>query len=136
MMKKLFLWALLAVFTLPIFAKHVDVETAKTVARTFWEQNLGKQTRATFSDVASQTEFTKFYILNTGDGFVIVSADDIAVPILGYGLTRAGTRRTSCVHSALPWGSPAPASLVLHHGSRISTRIVGSCFLLRDGLFV
>ena len=84
MMKKLFLWALLAVFTLPIFAKHVDVETAKTVARTFWEQNLGKQTRATFSDVASQTEFTKFYILNTGDGFVIVSADDIAVPILGY----------------------------------------------------
>ncbi len=84
MMKKLFLWALLAVFTLPIFAKHVDVETAKTVARTFWVQNLGKQTRATFSDVASQTEFTKFYILNTGDGFVIVSADDIAVPILGY----------------------------------------------------
>lgn len=84
MMKKLFLWALLAIFTLPMFAKHVDVENARTVARSFWEQNLGKQTRATFSDVTSRTEFTNFYIFNTGDGFVIVSADDIAVPILGY----------------------------------------------------
>ncbi len=76
--------ALLALFSLPIFAEHVDVEVARTVARSFWEQNLGKQTRATFSDVSSQTEFTKFYIFNTSDGFVIVSADDIAVPILGY----------------------------------------------------
>ena len=76
--------ALLALFTLPIFAEHVDVEVARTVARSFWEQNLGKQTRATFSDVTSQTEFTKFYIFNTSDGFVIVSADDIAVPVLGY----------------------------------------------------
>lgn len=84
MMKKLFLWALLAIFTLPMFAKHVDVENARTVARSFWEQNLGKQTRATFSDVTSQTEFTNFYIFNTGDGFVIVSADDIAYPVLGY----------------------------------------------------
>ncbi len=76
--------ALLALFSLPIFAEHVDVEVARTVARSFWEQNLGKQTRATFSDVSSQTEFTNFYIFNTSDGFVIVSADDIAVPILGY----------------------------------------------------
>ena len=84
MMKKLFLWALLAIFTLPMFAKHVDVENARTVARSFWEQNLGKQTRATFSDITSQTEFTNFYIFNTSGGFVIVSADDIAYPVLGY----------------------------------------------------
>ena len=83
-MKKLSLLALLVIFTLPIFAKHVDVETAKTVARTFWSQNVGQSTRAPFSDVTSQTEFTTFYILNTSDGFVIVSADDIATPILGY----------------------------------------------------
>ena len=83
-MKKLSLLALLVIFTLPIFAKHVDVETAKTVARTFWSQNVGQSTRAPFSDVTSQTEFTNFYILNTSDGFVIVSADDIATPILGY----------------------------------------------------
>ena len=83
-MKKLSLFALLVLFVLPIFAKHVDVEVARTVAQTFWEQNLGKQTRAAFSDVASQTEFTKFYIFNTGNGFVIVSADDIATPVLGY----------------------------------------------------
>jgi len=84
MMKRLSLLALLVIFTLPIFAKHVDVETARIVAGTFWEQNVGKSTHATFSDVTSQTEFTNFYIFNTDGGFVIVSADDIATPILGY----------------------------------------------------
>ena len=83
-MRRLSLLALLVLFTLPIFAKHVDVENAKVVASTFWSQNVGKLTRAPFSDVTSQTEFTNFYIFNTSDGFVIVSADDIAYPILGY----------------------------------------------------
>ncbi|MBQ6277270.1 MAG: C10 family peptidase [Bacteroidales bacterium] len=85
MIKRLFFAAIvLLIFALPALAKHVDVETAKAVARTFWSQNLGKQTRATFSDVTSQTEFTNFYIINADGGFVIVSADDIAHPILGY----------------------------------------------------
>ena len=83
-MRRLSLLALLVLFTLPIFAKHVDVDNAKVVASTFWTQNVGKLTRAPFSDVTSQTEFTNFYIFNTSDGFVIVSADDIATPILGY----------------------------------------------------
>ncbi|MBQ6277269.1 MAG: C10 family peptidase [Bacteroidales bacterium] len=85
MIKRLFFAAIvLLIFALPALAKHVDVETAKAVARTFWSQNLGKQTRATFSDVTSQTEFTNFYIINADGGFVIVSANDIAHPILGY----------------------------------------------------
>ncbi|MBO7571901.1 MAG: C10 family peptidase [Bacteroidales bacterium] len=88
-MKRLSLLALLVLFTLPIFAKHVDVETAQTVARSFMTQNLGVSTRAALSDVTSQTEFTNFYIFNTDGGFVIVSADDIATPILGY--SDAGT---------------------------------------------
>jgi len=83
-MKRLLLLALLVIFTLPIFAKHVDVETAQTVARSFMAQNLGVSTRATFSDVTSQTEFTNFYIFNIDGGFIIVAADDIATPILGY----------------------------------------------------
>ena len=84
MIRKLFFAALVLIFALPAFAKQVDVETAKNVARTFWTLNFGKHTRSPFSDVTPQTEFTKFYILNTGDGFVIVAADDIASPILGY----------------------------------------------------
>ena len=83
-MKRLFLLALLVLFTLPIFAKHVSVETAQQVARNFWEQNVVKSTDVIFSDVTSQTEFTNFYIFNTDGGFVIVSADDIAYPVLGY----------------------------------------------------
>ena len=83
-MKRLFLLALLVLFTLPIFAKHVSVETAQQVARNFWEQNVVKSTDVIFSDVTSQTEFTNFYIFNTDGGFVIISADDIAYPVLGY----------------------------------------------------
>ena len=83
-MKRISLLVFLAIFALPMFAKHVDVETARTVARTFWSQNMGKSTRATFSDITSQTEFTNFYIFNTDGGFVIVSSEDIAYPVLGY----------------------------------------------------
>lgn len=59
-MRRLSLLALLVLLTLPIFAKHVDVENAKVVASTFCSQNVGKLTRAPFSDVTSQTEFTNF----------------------------------------------------------------------------
>ncbi|MBO7481616.1 MAG: C10 family peptidase, partial [Bacteroidales bacterium] len=101
-MKRLFLLALLVLFTLPIFAKHVDVETAQTVARSFWEQNIDKSTPATFSDVTSQTEFTNFYIFNTDGGFVIVSSYDIAYPVLGY--SNEGSFNTSNIGiNTLEW---------------------------------
>ena len=69
---------------LPMFAKHVDVETAQQVARNFWELNVAKSDGVAFIDVTSQTEFSNFYIFNTNGGFVIVSSDDIAYPVLGY----------------------------------------------------
>lgn len=69
-------------------AKHVDLETAKSVAVTFWENNVQKsnihKSGYEFYDIAAQTEFTNLYIFNTNGGFVIVSSDDAAKPILGY----------------------------------------------------
>ena len=67
-------------------AKHVDVETAKNVARTFWNKNAhgAKGNAGKLIDVTSQTNFSNFYIFNTAEGFIIVSNDDVVMPILGY----------------------------------------------------
>ncbi len=80
--------AILIMLSLTAMAKHVDIETAKSVAVTFWENNVLKskinRSGYEFYDITAQTEFTNIYIFNTNEGFVIVSADDVAKPILGY----------------------------------------------------
>jgi hypothetical protein len=80
--------AILVMLSLTAMAKHIDLETAKSVAVTFWENNVLKskinRSGYEFYDITAQTEFTNIYIFNTNEGFVIVSADDVAKPILGY----------------------------------------------------
>ena len=87
-MRKITLLSILLALTMVLFAKHVPMETAKSVAKTFWEQNVLKgdiyKAGNVFNDISGQTEFTNLYIFNTNGGFVIVSADDAAKPILGY----------------------------------------------------
>ena len=88
MAKKLSILLLLTICILSAYAKHVDEETAKTVANTFWNQNVLKgnnlKSGNTYTNITSLTEFTNIYIFNNNSGFVIVSADDAAKPILGY----------------------------------------------------
>ncbi len=80
--------AILISLSITAMAKHVDLETAKSVAATFWMKNVQKgniqKSGIEFRDITEQTEFANIYILNTNGGFVIVSADDVAKPILGY----------------------------------------------------
>ncbi|MBO7652750.1 MAG: C10 family peptidase [Bacteroidales bacterium] len=87
-MRKITLLSILLALTMVLFAKHVPMETAQSVAKTFWEQNVQKgnifKAGNVFNDISDQTEFTNLYIFNTNGGFVIVSADDAAKPILGY----------------------------------------------------
>ena len=87
-MRKITLLSILLALTMVLFAKHVHMETAKYVAKTFWEQNVlkGNSQKSTnvFYDISGQTDFSNLYIFNTDNGFVIVSADDAAKPILGY----------------------------------------------------
>ena len=87
-MRKYTFIAILITLTMTATAKHVDLETAKSVAVTFWENNVQKsnihKSGYEFYDIAAQTEFTNLYIFNTNGGFVIVSSDDAAKPILGY----------------------------------------------------
>ncbi len=87
-MRKFTFIAILITLSITAMAKHVDLETAKSVAATFWMKNVQKgniqKSGIEFRDITEQTEFANIYILNTNGGFVIVSADDVAKPILGY----------------------------------------------------
>ena len=61
-------------------ALPVDQETAKAIASKFMGANNVQfsTTYTTDSNVAA------FYVFNTNDGFVIISADDCETPIIGY----------------------------------------------------
>ena len=85
-----------------VFSSPVDTATAKKVALNFWKQNnagptvKGKTLRfqretPDFRLLPTDTLFSGFYIFNAvnGKGFVIVSANDNAIPILGYSMDKS-----------------------------------------------
>jgi len=84
-MKKalLFLSALLLCFM--GFSKNVDVANARLVATNFWNMNSDREC-PDLVEVSTQLGLSEMYVFVTitNDGFVIVAADDIARPILGY----------------------------------------------------
>lgn len=99
MKKTIGLIGLLTVFTMSIFAKQIDENTAKQVGQNFLatRTNSPALSKATTLDlvylakskanssVALTIGTTYFYVFNTSSaGFVMVSADDIVTPILGY----------------------------------------------------
>ena len=93
-------FTLLAFFS--SFAKNVEVTTAMKVAKHFYTQNAATNSTVNKqvinlslvysckSETTSSTEkstgenFYYVFNVNTNDGFVIVSGDDIVIPILGY----------------------------------------------------
>ena len=81
-MKKIVLLLLMLSLGLSVFCAPVSIPTAQRAAEAYWGMMNGS--KASF--VVSQTEFAEFYVFNNqnGGGFVLVSADDIAHPILGY----------------------------------------------------
>jgi hypothetical protein len=101
-MKKIFIFFLLTlIFCGPGFGKQVDELTAKSVARNFLAGNISSGTlqsspklnlvyRAT-STTDAMEPVTCFYVFNfdAGQGFVIVSGDDKASPVLGYSVDRS-----------------------------------------------
>ena len=80
-MKK-FILLLTAVFGMVVMAiSHpVSQEMAKMVAARFMKTNDLHLVSAYKTD----KNVTAFYVFNTTDGFVIVSADDCETPIIGY----------------------------------------------------
>lgn len=70
------------------FSTPVSPVKARQLAETFWQQS-GCAIRSGLSahaltDITSQTDFSHLYIFSSAGGFVILSADDCAKPILAY----------------------------------------------------
>lgn len=84
-MKKFLLATLCIAFAFAAFARPVSIETARLVAQNFWK-NKTADNKVIFEEVSDVFGLENMYVFNTTDnsGFVIVSADDVAIPILGY----------------------------------------------------
>jgi len=95
-MKKITLLSLMVLLSICIFAENVDIERAKLVAKNFYfyqlEQLKGiKNEYVKVEDVKFSQIYELYdennlllYIINIENGFVIVSADDLVEPILGF----------------------------------------------------
>ena len=73
---------IVAVFGLhhTLTAHPVDLQTAQSVAVKF----MGASDAQLVSTYRTDKNAAAFYVFNTEDGFVIVSADDCETPIIGY----------------------------------------------------
>lgn len=76
---------LLLAVSLPLFAEHVDPETARKVATTFLNNNGAKATQ--LIDLTKEAGFDNLFVFDANPGFVVMAADDCVKPILGYSLT-------------------------------------------------
>lgn len=82
----------LVIFTsiLSAVAGPVDSTTAKNLAREFWQMEFGTPRQAAsgleFHNLSPQLGLNQLYVLQNagGEGFVILSSDDRALPVLGY----------------------------------------------------
>ena len=88
-MKKILLLVVAVLFVTTLFAENVDQTKAKKVAKAFAAQrdkNAAQQrTDIVYSHPMPNTKDAAFYVVNLGEtGFVIVSANDVAHPVLGY----------------------------------------------------
>ena len=79
----------LLLFCHRMLAEHIDPKTAYQVATHYLNTlNDGKNcVQQELVDVTSQTPFTHFYVFKNEHSFVLVSADDRTIPILGYSTT-------------------------------------------------
>ena len=72
-----------------LHAKPVDADQARQTAARFLRQT-GSTKPLSLVDITSQMPYTEFYTFTIeGGGFVLVAADDVATPILGYSLTNS-----------------------------------------------
>jgi len=98
-MKKFLLFVVLTVFGFSLFADSVSQEAAMKIAKNFYLQIAKNKSDATLeiayvyetitvneNKSGQSSNLPLFYIFNVNqnDGFVIVTADDIVTPILGY----------------------------------------------------
>ena len=90
-MKKTLFLLLMMLFCIKFaIAEPVGVDRARQVAMNFLKLTEGCAQQLTgqdLVDITSTTPFHEFYVFSIrGNGFILVSGDDRALPILGYSL--------------------------------------------------
>lgn len=85
-MKKMLFLMLALTITVVATAKPVTPETARRVAENFMNYATQSNSKITLADITSELGLVEMYVFNAVDNsaFVIVAADDVAKPILGY----------------------------------------------------
>ncbi|MEI8278474.1 MAG: thiol protease/hemagglutinin PrtT [Bacteroidota bacterium] len=93
MKKSYFALLALLAYTIGVKAKPVDVPTARSIAFSFWNRQAATNKISGTNDLQlvytatknNNAQIATYYVFNTStNGFVIISADDIAYPVLGY----------------------------------------------------
>lgn len=68
-------------------ANPVDAGKARRVAET-WMTAMGMKNVSALQNITAQTPFTEFYVFAAAEGgFILVSADDCVMPVLGYSVS-------------------------------------------------
>lgn len=95
MKRILFISVFLACIT-SLFAKEVSVETAKTVAKNIYYERISQLKPVIYEGISvkevlriEENTQTLIYIVNLNNGFVLLSADDLAAPVIGYSFDKS-----------------------------------------------
>ena len=101
-----FIIGLVLLMNLGALCHPVSPTKAQQLAETFWQQS-GCAARSgisanTLVDITAQTEFSHLYIFSNAGGFVILSGDDCAKPILAYS-THGGFNPESIPAAVRDW---------------------------------
>src|SRR6056297_527107 len=84
-MKRLFILLILPLF---LFAEQVSIEEAQTIATNWYEQTLGHSSAIQNYKGETIDGYPAYYVFNfTEGGFVVVSGNDAAYPVLGFSET-------------------------------------------------
>jgi hypothetical protein len=92
-MKHVLLSLVLVILFFGGYAKKVDVETAKNAAKNAYYQRVNQLSTKSINDINLSLVYTEqvnnvpiYYVFNVNEneGFIIISADDIAKPVIGY----------------------------------------------------
>ena len=91
MKKTIFIIAIMVTITLQTIAKPVNTTDARKVAENFYMRNsLVKLANAVLTYTGTSADGSATYYvfnINNNDGFVIIAADDVVSPVIGYSTT-------------------------------------------------
>jgi len=89
--KVLLSFSILIALTASLFAKNIPLSTAEQVAvNFFFEKSAQYGDAIDYYDLSIKESYQvdqAYYVINFEDGWVVVSADDVMVPVLGYNYT-------------------------------------------------